>query len=77
MACYIMCALLKDMKMNAYEKLEHIYGSGVKISKAFKVSRQAVDHWRSHGIPATRAKQVEEVTEGQITIIDVINSERK
>ena len=60
--------------MSAFEKLHQIYGTQEAIAKAFKVKRQTVGVWKKSGIPAKRAKQVEKVTKGKVTILDVIAS---
>ena len=58
--------------MTAYEKLHEIYGTQEKIAKAFKVTRNAITIWKRTGIPAIRAAEVEKVTKGKVTILDVI-----
>lgn len=58
--------------MTAFEKLHKIYGTQEAIAKAFKVRRQTVGQWKKTGIPAIKAKMVEKITKGQVTILDVI-----
>ena len=58
--------------MTAFEKLLAIYGTHEKLAKAFKVKTQAMTYWKKNGVPAIRAKQVEKVTKGEVTMIDVL-----
>lgn len=58
--------------MTAYEKLHEIYKTQEAIAKAFKLTRQGVGHWKRNGIPADRALQIQKVTKGKVTILDVI-----
>jgi DNA-binding transcriptional regulator YdaS (Cro superfamily) len=58
--------------MNAYEMLHAIYGTQEAIAKAMKVDRTTVVFWKKSGIPPKRAAQVEKVTKGKVTILDVI-----
>ena len=58
--------------MTAFEKLHDIYKTQDAIAKAFKVKRQTVGLWKRDGIPAIRAKEVQRITKGKVTILDVI-----
>ena len=58
--------------MTAFDKLHEIYRTHDAIAKAFKVKRQTVGVWKSKGIPSKRAAQVEKITKGRVTILDVI-----
>lgn len=58
--------------MTAYEKLHNIYKTQEAIAAAFKLTRQGVGYWKKNGIPSDRAKEVEKVTKGKVTILDVI-----
>lgn len=58
--------------MSAFQKLHDIYKTQDAIAKAFKVKRQTVGLWKKDGIPAIRAAQVEKITKGKVTILDVI-----
>jgi GTP1/Obg family GTP-binding protein len=58
--------------MTAFEKLHGIYKTQEGIAKAFKVTRQTIGLWKRDGVPAIRAAEVEKVTKGKVTILDVI-----
>jgi len=58
--------------MTAFEKLHKIYGTQDAIASAFKLTRQGVGFWKRRGIPSARAAEVEKVTKGKVTILDVI-----
>jgi len=58
--------------MRTFNKLKALLGSDDNIAVAFDLSRQGVLYWKKYGIPWKRAEQVEKVTKGKITIMDVI-----
>lgn len=58
--------------MKAFDKLHQLYGTQEAIATAFKLTRQGVGIWKRRGIPASRALQVEKVTKGQVTALDVL-----
>ncbi len=58
--------------MTAFEKLHQIYKTQEGIAKALKVKRQTVSLWKKNGVPIHRAKQIEKVTKGLVTILDVV-----
>lgn len=68
----VLSVIINGGFMTAYEKLHQIYGTQEAIAKAFKVERNTVTFWKKNGIPAIRAKQVEKITKGKVTILDVI-----
>ena len=43
----------------------------ITIAKYCKVSKQAVYQWIREGVPAKRCKQIEELTDGKITRINL------
>lgn len=59
--------------MTAFEKLHKIYKTHDAIALAFNLTRQGVGFWKRNGIPLSRAREVEKVTKGKVTIMDVIN----
>ena len=58
--------------MKSIVKLKELLGSDDNIANAFNIKRQAVIYWKKHGIPASRSLQVEKITKGKITAIDVL-----
>lgn len=42
------------------------FGNKAKLADAISVTRQAVNHWRKHGIPPLRQWQIEEITNGEL-----------
>jgi len=58
--------------MTVFEKLHKIYKTHDAIAEAFNLTRQGVGSWKRKGIPADRALEVERVTRGKITAIDVL-----
>jgi DNA-binding transcriptional regulator YdaS (Cro superfamily) len=58
--------------MKAFDKLHEIYKTQEAIAAVFKLTRQGVGIWKRKGIPASRALQVEKLTKGQVTALDVL-----
>lgn len=58
--------------MTAYQKLYDLYGTMEAIAEAFGITRQGVTYWKKHGVPANQAANVQKVTKGKVTILDVI-----
>jgi hypothetical protein len=63
---------LNGGNMTAFDKLHDIYKTQEAIAKAFKVKRQTIGLWKKNGIPAIRAAQVERLTKGKVSILDII-----
>lgn len=57
--------------MTAFEKLHKHFGTHEAIAKAFGVKTQAMTYWKREGIPKDRAQEVEKITKGKVTILDV------
>ena len=58
--------------MTAFEKLHKYFGTHEKIAQAFGLKTQAMTYWKREGVPTDRAQEVEKVTKGKVTILDVI-----
>ena len=58
--------------MTAFEKLYAIYKTHDAIADAFKLTRQGVGFWKKKGIPNDRALEIEKVTKGKVTALDVL-----
>lgn len=58
--------------MTAFEKLHKYFGTHELIAKAFGLKTQAITYWKVSGIPADRALEVEKLTKGQVTALDVL-----
>lgn len=52
-------------------------GTNGDIAKKFHVTREAVRQWMAGGIPADRALEAEEVTQGKISALDVLRFAKK
>ncbi|MGQ0653177.1 MAG: YdaS family helix-turn-helix protein, partial [Betaproteobacteria bacterium] len=60
--------------MNCAERLVEVFGSQAEVARAFQIDRAVVHHWVKLGyIPARWAGEVERVTQGRISAVDVVN----
>jgi len=60
--------------MNCATRLVDIFGSQAEVARRFCLDRAVVNHWVKVGyVPARWAMEVEQVTDGQIAAIDVLN----
>src|ERR687896_508764 len=60
--------------MTCVERLVEIFGSQADVARAFQLDRAVVHHWVKTGyIPARWAGEVERITQGRISALDVIN----
>ena len=60
--------------MNCAERLVEIFGSQADVARAFQLDRAVVHNWVKTGyVPARWAGEVERVTQGRISAVDVIN----
>ena len=60
--------------MNCAERLVEIFGSQADVARAFQLDRAVVHHWVKTGyVPARWAGEVERVTQGRISAVEVIN----
>src|SRR5688500_20250487 len=60
--------------MSCAERLVEIFGTQADVARAFQLDRAVVHNWVKTGyVPARWAGEVERITEGRISAIDVIN----
>ena len=60
--------------MNCAERLVEMFGSQADVARAFQLDRAVVHNWVKTGyVPARWAGEVERVTQGRISALDVIN----
>jgi alanine-glyoxylate transaminase/serine-glyoxylate transaminase/serine-pyruvate transaminase len=60
--------------MNCAERLVEVFGSQADVARAFQVDRAVVHHWVKLGyVPARWAGEVERVSQGRISALDVID----
>jgi len=60
--------------MNCAERLVEIFGSQADVARAFQLDRAVVNNWVKTGyVPARWAMEVEQLTNGRILAIDVLN----
>jgi DNA-binding transcriptional regulator YdaS (Cro superfamily) len=64
------------MITNPAERLRQRFGSNADIASQFNVTREAVRLWMKHGIPETRALEIEEATRGYITANEILRFAR-
>ena len=65
---------LISVPVNCAERLVEIFGSQADVARAFQLDRAVVHNWVKTGyVPARWAGEVERVTEGRISAVDVIN----
>ena len=58
-----------------YEKIIEYFGGTNKMARALGVSSPAVCQWVANGIPAARAIQIEELTDGKFKAIEIVKIE--
>ena len=66
--------------MNCAERLVELFGSQAEVARRFSLDRAVVNNWVKSGyVPARWAMEVEQVTGGDVTAVDVLNeaTERK
>ena len=60
--------------VNCAERLVALFGSQADVARAFQLDRAVVHNWVKAGyVPARWAGEVERVTQGRISALDVIN----
>jgi len=60
--------------VNTAERLVDIFGSQAEVARAFQLDRAVVHHWVKIGyVPARWAGEVERVTQGRISAVEIIN----
>src|SRR3954468_11610456 len=63
-----------DYSMNCAERLVEMFGSQADVARAFQLDRAVVHNWVKTGyVPARWAGEVERVTQGRISALDVIH----
>src|SRR5256885_6548342 len=65
---------LDSRAMSCAERLVEIFGSQADVARAFHLDRAVVHNWVKTGyVPARWAGEIERVTQGRISALDVIN----
>jgi alanine-glyoxylate transaminase / serine-glyoxylate transaminase / serine-pyruvate transaminase len=60
--------------MNCAERLVAIFGSQAEVARRFRLDRAVVNNWVKSGyVPARWAMEVEHVTSGQVSAVEVLN----
>ena len=60
--------------MNCAERLVSIFGSQAEVARRFRLDRAVVNNWVKSGyVPARWAMEVEHVTDGQVTAVEILN----
>lgn len=59
------------------KKLIKFFGSQVAVAKHFGISRQAVLLWQRAGIPVKHALEIEQITHGEISAMEVLRGQPK
>lgn len=60
----------KDIDTNLDKAIEY-FGSQVALARTMGLDPMAVTQWKRRGIPAERAKQISELTDGEIKPSDI------
>ena len=59
--------------MNCAEQLVVLFGSQADVARAFQLDRAVVNNWVKSGyVPARWATEVERVTQGRITAVEIL-----
>ena len=65
---------LSSVPVNCAERLVEMFGTQADVARAFQLDRAVVHNWVKTGyVPARWAGEVERVTEGRISAVDIIN----
>ncbi|MDB5923770.1 MAG: alanine--glyoxylate aminotransferase, partial [Betaproteobacteria bacterium] len=60
--------------MNCAERLVSLFGSQAEVARRFRLDRAVVNNWVKSGyVPARWAMEVEHVTDGQISAVEILN----
>ena len=60
--------------MNCAERLVALFGSQAEVARRFRVDRAVVNNWVKSGyVPARWAMEVEHVTDGQVSAVEILN----
>src|SRR5512132_2992379 len=60
--------------MNCAERLVAIFGSQAEVARRFRVDRAVVNNWVKSGyVPARWAMEVEHVSGGQVSAVEILN----
>ena len=60
--------------MNCAERLVSIFGSQAEVARRFRLDRAVVNNWVKSGyVPARWAMEVENVTGGQVSAVEILN----
>jgi DNA-binding transcriptional regulator YdaS (Cro superfamily) len=60
--------------MNCAERLVTLFGSQAEVARRFRVDRAVVNNWVKSGyVPARWAMEVEHVTDGQVSAVEILN----
>ena len=61
-----------NRRMDVLDQLAKKFGSYAGVARKFKVTREAIRQWETKGIPADRALEIQELTRGEISAMDVL-----
>jgi DNA-binding transcriptional regulator YdaS (Cro superfamily) len=60
--------------MNCAERLVEVFGSQAEVARAFQLDRAVVHNWVKTGyVPARWAAEVERVTRGRISALEILD----
>jgi alanine-glyoxylate transaminase/serine-glyoxylate transaminase/serine-pyruvate transaminase len=60
--------------MNCAERLVELFGSQAEVARRFRLDRAVVNNWVKSGyVPARWAMEVEHVTRGQVSAVEILN----
>lgn len=64
------------VRMDAYQKLLKHFGTIAAVSRHFNRHRETVRLWKFNGLPPELALDIEQATDGKVTIREVLESKQ-
>lgn len=60
------------MNKHAFAATIDYFGSQAKLAEALGVTPMTVSQWKRHGIPPKRAAEIERLTQGKVTRLELL-----
>ena len=68
---------LDNARMDPIQRLIKHLGSNAEVARRFEISREAVRQWYERGIPTDRALDIEQMTKGEVTAMQILKAARR
>ena len=62
------------MDKKLFEKIVGCFKTQTEAAKALGITRQAINQWQHHGVPASQALRIEKVTKGKVKVKEVLEA---